>query len=162
MGTIYHAHEVRGVVTRSSEAAQTAEAVAATMDLSRPRIVDVNDVLEGAYRYAPRGRWCSVKDAFYGPRFSLAECLDLEQRELNGILQPHKYLNNMQRGSTWRYRPRVALDRRFDPYYDDCQCLSVEVALISRKSRCEVTKNGHWTSYRPYTAGGSYGEFGVP
>jgi len=119
---------MRGVVTRYSEAAQTAEAVAATMDLSRPRVVDVNDLLEDVYRHAPRGRYCLVKDTFYGPHFSLAECLDIEQRELDGILEPHEYLRNMQRGSSWLHRARVALDRRFDPDYDDCPCLSVDVA----------------------------------
>ena len=128
MGTIYLAHEVRGVVTRYSEAAQTAEAVAASMDPSRPRVVDVNDLLEDVYRYAPRGRYCSVKDAFYGPPFSLAACLDIEQRELDGILEPHEYLRTMQRDSSWLHRARVPLDRRFDPYYDDCPCLSVDVA----------------------------------
>ena len=98
------------------------------MDLSRARVVDVNDVLEDMHRHAPRGRWCSVKDAFYGPHFSLAECLDLEQRELDGILEPHDYLRTMQRGSSWLHRPRVRLSRRFDPDYDDCPCLSVDVA----------------------------------
>jgi len=131
------------------------------MDLSRPRVVDVNDLLEYVYRHAPRERWLSVKDAFYGPHFMLAECLDLEQRELDGILEPHEYLRTMQRDSSWLHRPRVRLSRRFDPYYDDCPCLSVDVAY-NRKSRREVTKNGHWTSCRPGTAGGSYGEFGVP
>ena len=57
------------------------------MDLSRPRVVDVNDLLEYVYRHAPRERWLSVKDAFYGPPFSLAVCLDLEQRELDRILE---------------------------------------------------------------------------
>ena len=95
------------------------------MDLSRARVADVNDLLEDVYRHAPRGRYCSVKDAFYGPHFSLAECLDLEQRELDGILQPHKYLNHMQRGSPWQHRPRVRLARRFDPDYDNCPCLDV-------------------------------------
>ena len=51
------------------------------MDDERAAIEDVNDVLEGAYRYAPRGRWCSVKDAFYGLHFALAAYIDLEQRE---------------------------------------------------------------------------------
>ena len=120
---------MRGIVTHHSRrAAQTAEAVAASLDLSRPRVEDVNDVSEGAYRYAPRGRWCSVKDAFYGPPFSLAACLDIEQRELDGILEPHEYLRTMQRDSSWLHRARVPLDRRFDPYYDDCPCLSVDVA----------------------------------
>ena len=116
---------MRGIVTRYSEAAQTAEAVATTLDLSRARVADVNDLLEDVYRHAPRGRYCSVKDAFYGPHFSLAECLGLEQRELDGILQPHKYLNHMQRGSPWQHRPRVRLARRFDPDYDNCPCLDV-------------------------------------
>ena len=98
------------------------------MDLSRARVADVNDVLEGTYRYAPRGRWCSVKDAFYGPHFTLAECLDLEQRKLDGRLEPHEYLRTMQRDSSWLHRPRVRLARRFDPEYDDCPCLSVDVA----------------------------------
>ena len=97
------------------------------MDLSRARVADVNDLLEDVYRYAPRGRYCSVKDAFYGPPFSLA-CLDIEQRELDGILEPHEYLRTMQRDSSWLHRARVPLDRRFDPYYDDCPCLSVDVA----------------------------------
>ena len=81
MGIIYHGHGSRDIVTRSSAAAQTAEAVAASLDLSRPRVEDVNDVSEGAYRYVPRVRWCSVKDAFYGPHFALAAYIDLEQRE---------------------------------------------------------------------------------
>ena len=98
------------------------------MDLSRPRVVDVNDLLEDVYRHAPRERWLSVKDAFYGPHFTLAECLDLEQRELDGILEPHEYLRTMQRDSSWLHRPRVRLSRRFDPDYDDCPCLSVDVA----------------------------------
>jgi len=98
------------------------------MDLSRARVADVNDVLEGAYRYAPRGRWCSVKDAFYEPQFTLAECLDLEQRELDGILEPHEYLRTTQRDSSWLHRSRVRLSRRFDPDYDDCPCLSIDVA----------------------------------
>ena len=98
------------------------------MDLSRPRVVDVNDLLEYVYRHAPRERWLSVKDAFYGPPFSLAVCLDLEQRELDRILEPHEYLRTIQRDSSWLHRPRVQLSRRFDPYYDDCPCLSVDVA----------------------------------
>ena len=99
------------------------------MDLSRARVADVNDVLEATYRYAPRDRWLSVKDAFYGPPFSLAAaCLDLEQRELDGILEPHMYLRSVQRNSPWLHRPRVRLKRRLDPDYDDCPCLSVDVA----------------------------------
>ena len=105
------------------------------MDLSRARVADVNDVLEVTYPYAPRGRWCSVKDAFrvYGPHFTLTECLDLEQGELEGILELHEHLQTMQRGSSWLHRPRVRLSgsrRRpgFDPDYDDCPCLSVDVA----------------------------------
>ena len=78
MGVVYHGHGLRGIVTHHSRrAAQTAEAVAASLDLSRPRVEDVNDVSEGAYRYVPRVRWCSVKDAFYGPHFALAAYLDL-------------------------------------------------------------------------------------
>jgi len=98
------------------------------MDLSRARVAAVNDLLEDVYRYAPRERWLSVKDSFYGPPFSLAACLDIEQRELDGILQPHKYLNHMQRGISWLHRPRVRLARRFDLDYDDCPCLSIDVA----------------------------------
>ena len=128
MGIIYHGHGSRGIVTRYSEAAQPLKRFAASMDLSRPRVVDVNDVLGGAYRYAPRERWCSVKDAFYEPHFTLAECLDLEQRELDGILEPHEYLWSVQRDSSWLPRPRVRLARRFDPDYDDCPCLSIDVA----------------------------------
>ena len=98
------------------------------MDDERAAVEDVNDLLEGVYRHAPRERWLSVKDAFYGPPFSLAACLDLEQRELDGILEPHEHLQTMQRGSSWMHRPRVRLSRRFDPYYDDWPCLSVDVA----------------------------------
>ena len=103
------------------------------MDLSRPRVVDVNDLLEYVYRHAPRERWLSVKDAFYGPPFSLAVCLDLEQRELDRIIEPHEYLRTIQRDSSWLHRPRVRLSgsrRRpgFDPDYDDCPCLSIDVA----------------------------------
>ena len=98
------------------------------MDDERAAVEDVNDLLEGVYRHAPRERWLSVKDAFYGPHFTLAECLDLEQRELDGRLEPHEYLRTMQRDSSWLHRPRVRLARLFDPEYDDCPCLSVDVA----------------------------------
>ena len=47
------------------------------MDDERAAVEDVNDLLEGVYRHAPRERWLSVKDAFYGPHFALAAYLDL-------------------------------------------------------------------------------------
>jgi len=150
---------LRGIVTHHSRrAAQTAEAVAASLDLSRPRVEDMNDVSEGAYRYAPRGRWCSVKDAFYGPHFALAVYLDLASSTGYSScmsIADHAARQLVAAPATSAARTTVRPRLRRLPVFE-------RRSPISRKSRCEVTKNGHWTSFCPGTVGGSYGEFGVP
>ena len=76
--------------------------------ICRWRAWDVNDLLVEFWKWLPRRRWISLNTDYFGPFFSASDLVGVPSAELHRILDPIKWLRDMESRSgryVWLYRP---------------------------------------------------------